>query len=185
MAVLHEPDVGKGAGCFPPPSVNPGARASGSARSGRQGARGSSLKIEQVFLNLLSNARYALGEADTAGAAPRRITVTGGEETVDGVSMVRLSFHDNGAGIPRDLLDKVANPFFSTKPRGKGTGLGLSISHGIVTDHGGRLLIESEEGVYTRVSVLLPECRAPDAAAAPGAREAPEEPVPIAAGGGT
>lgn len=116
-------------------------------------------EIQQVFLNILNNARYALDERDETSTAHPQITITAAGETVDGAPFVRLSFHDNGTGIPREWLDKVTNPFFSTKPRGKGTGLGLSISHGIVTDHGGRLVIESAEGEYTRVSVLLPACR--------------------------
>jgi signal transduction histidine kinase len=53
-------------------------------------------------------------------------------------------------------MDKVMNPFFSTKPSGIGTGLGLSISHGIITDHGGRINIESQEGEFTKVLINLP-----------------------------
>ena len=122
-------------------------------------------QLQQVFLNLLNNSRYALVERTGTASDPPRITITAGTESLDGAPLVRLSFHDNGTGIPRDCLDRVTKPFFSTKPRGKGTGLGLSISHGIVTDQGGRLLVESEEGVYTRVSVLLPACREPEAPA--------------------
>lgn len=115
-------------------------------------------QLQQVFLNILNNSRYALGERGETTTQPQ-ITITAGTETVDGVPFLRLSFHDNGSGIPRECLDRVTKPFFSTKPRGKGTGLGLSISDGIVRDQGGRLLIESNEGEYTRVSILLPACR--------------------------
>ena len=79
-------------------------------------------------------------------------------ETVDvgGSRCVRTTVHDRGAGIPANLLDKVMEPFFSTRPRGQGTGLGLSISHGIVSDHAGRLSIESVEGEFTKVVIDLP-----------------------------
>lgn len=122
-------------------------------------------QLQQVFLNVLNNSRYALCERNGTAEDPPRITVTAGSETFDGTPFVRLSFLDNGTGIPRACLDRVTKPFFSTKPRGKGTGLGLSISQGIVTDQGGRLFVESEEGEYTRVSVLLPACRELEAAA--------------------
>jgi len=69
---------------------------------------------------------------------------------------VRISFHDHGVGVPRHLRDKVFNPFFTTKPADRGTGLGLSISYGIIKDHGGRLLLDSEEGSFTTLSIELP-----------------------------
>jgi PAS domain S-box-containing protein len=113
-------------------------------------------QIQQVFLNVLNNSRYALNERHGTAGDQARIAITAGVETFDGSPMLRLSFRDNGTGIPQDCLDRVTKPFFSTKPRGKGTGLGLSISHGIVTEQGGRLAVESVEGEFTRVSVLLP-----------------------------
>jgi len=61
---------------------------------------------------------------------------------------VELAFQDSGPGIPRDRLARVFDPFFSTKERG--AGLGLSVVHGIVQQHGGRVVIESEEGKGTR-----------------------------------
>ena len=70
--------------------------------------------------------------------------------------MVRVSFKDRGSGIPAAIIDKVMNPFFSTKTEGKRTGLGLSISHGIIEEHGGRLRIESKEGLHTNVVMELP-----------------------------
>jgi signal transduction histidine kinase len=72
------------------------------------------------------------------------------------VPYVRISFYDSGIGIPADKIEKVMNPFFSTKPADQGTGLGLSISHGIITSHGGRLTIDSVEGEFTRVVIDLP-----------------------------
>lgn len=63
---------------------------------------------------------------------------------------------DKGAGIPTDVIEKVMNPFFTTRPVGEGTGLGLSISYGNLSDHGGDLEINSREGEYTEVTVDLP-----------------------------
>ena len=120
-------------------------------------------QIQQVILNILNNSSYALNERHGPTDGKARITITAGVETLDGSRLLRLSFHDNGTGIPRDCLDRVTKPFFSTKPRGKGTGLGLSISHGIVTEQGGRLQVESVEGEFTRVSVLLPVAGEPAA----------------------
>lgn len=113
-------------------------------------------QIQQVFLNIMNNARYALN-AKFPGVHPDkllRIQVQQLEQ--DGRVFLATSFYDHGSGIPSEIIDKVINPFFSTKPAGRGTGLGLAISHGIIADHGGRLLFESVEGEYTKVTVLLP-----------------------------
>jgi signal transduction histidine kinase len=67
-----------------------------------------------------------------------------------------MAFRDRGTGIPANLMDKLIAPFFTTKPGGKGTGLGLSICAGIVSDHGGKLALESVEGEFTEVTVDLP-----------------------------
>ena len=69
---------------------------------------------------------------------------------------VRIIFHDRGAGISARLLDRISEPFYSTKPKNEGTGLGLSISHGIIENHRGKLRFESVEGEYTKVIVDLP-----------------------------
>ena len=63
---------------------------------------------------------------------------------------------DNGCGIPQESLAKIYDPFFTTKPVGEGTGLGLAISHGIVTKHGGRILLQSVVGEGTTFTVELP-----------------------------
>ena len=113
-------------------------------------------QIQQVFMNLVSNARYALNEKYPGAHEDKVLEIVGERIAVDGVPFVRVTFRDRGIGIPADLVQKVMAPFFSTKPAGKGTGLGLSISHGIVNDHGGRLAIESAEGEFTNVIVELP-----------------------------
>ncbi len=118
-------------------------------------------QMQQVFLNVINNARYALNQRYPATNPAKILEITG--ELINGgddVSSVRLTFLDRGTGISADLLGKVTNPFFSTKPSGEGTGLGLSISHGIVSDHGGKLTIESREGEFTRVIVELPTLQA-------------------------
>ena len=78
------------------------------------------------------------------------------EITANNIAMVRVTFKDYGTGIAKTILDKVCNPFFSTKPPGEGTGLGLSISYGIIEEHDGELNVTSSEGEWTEVTVDLP-----------------------------
>jgi two-component system, NtrC family, sensor kinase len=113
-------------------------------------------QIQQVFLNVISNARYALNKKYRETYEGKNLDIAGEKFVADGSSYIRVTFHDQGTGIPREILDKVMNPFFSTKPSGEGTGLGLSISHGIVRDHGGRIMLESLEGRFTVVMIDLP-----------------------------
>lgn len=74
----------------------------------------------------------------------------------NGISYLRLSFKDYGTGIPKDIIDNVCDPFFSTKKEGEGTGLGLSISQGLIKNFNGVLRIKSELGKYTEVMIDLP-----------------------------
>ncbi len=113
-------------------------------------------EIQQVFLNLLSNSRHALNQKFPSSHEDKSIEITGEKIVIEGHEYVRTIFHDSGTGISPDIMDKICNPFFSTKPKGEGTGLGLSISHGIINNHGGRLWFESIEGEYTNVIVDLP-----------------------------
>jgi signal transduction histidine kinase len=113
-------------------------------------------QIQQVFLNIISNARYALNRKYQGSHEAKRIEISCKKLLIDASPFVRLIFYDQGTGIPANILDKVLNPFFSTKPSGEGTGLGLSISHGIIKDHGGRLQIESKEAEFTRIIIDLP-----------------------------
>ncbi len=69
---------------------------------------------------------------------------------------VRIIFNDRGTGMPADILDRICDPFFTSKPPGKGTGLGLSISHAIIKDHNGRLYFDSVEGEYAKIVIDLP-----------------------------
>lgn len=104
-------------------------------------------QIEQVLLNLLSNAVDAMGTGGNIEIA-LRAQDSGG---------AILSVRDEGCGIPPEARDHIFDPFFSTKDIGKGTGLGLSISYGIVRDHGGDILVESSPGAGTTFIVMLPE----------------------------
>jgi two-component system NtrC family sensor kinase len=113
-------------------------------------------QIQQVFLNVISNARYALNQKHPT-ADPRKVLEIRCEPWAEHQPPgVRVVFTDFGTGIPGEILDRVLNPFFSTKPADQGTGLGLSISRGIVEDHRGALRIESVAGDFTRVVVDLP-----------------------------
>jgi signal transduction histidine kinase len=106
-------------------------------------------QLGQVFLNLLTNAAQAIPEGHV-DAHEIRVGTTVDQDKV----IVEIS--DSGAGIPPDLIGRIFEPFFSTKPVGKGTGLGLSISHSIVTAFGGQIAVSSEAGRGTTFRVLLP-----------------------------
>lgn len=113
-------------------------------------------QLQQVFLNLISNARYALNEKYPGTHPDKHLDISGTPLEIDGQRWVRMLFRDTGTGIPPDILERVRNPFFTTKPPGLGTGLGLSISCGIIENHGGKLDIESVAGEYTMVLIDLP-----------------------------
>ena len=105
-------------------------------------------KISQVVTNLLINAGQAVESTGVHG----RVTIS----TVVVNNFVELKVEDTGCGIPKDNLDKLFNPFFTTKPEGQGTGLGLSISFGIAQEHGGRLSVSSVENEGSVFTLALP-----------------------------
>ncbi len=110
--------------------------------------------VGRVFLNLVSNACYATNERRQKSADESyepTLTVTT-RKMDDGVE-VRV--RDNGNGIPRDVVDKIFNPFFTTKPTDQGTGLGLALSADIVREHGGMIRVDTEPGEYTEMIVEL------------------------------
>ena len=105
-------------------------------------------QLQQVFLNLIVNAEYAIKEADIPG-----ILVFKAEQP-DG--FIRVSVTDNGTGMPPETLNKLFQPFFTTKDPGKGTGLGLSLSRGIIEEHGGTITVDSVPGQGTTFVIELP-----------------------------
>jgi two-component system NtrC family sensor kinase len=109
-------------------------------------------QLEQVFLNLISNARDAMDDKNGKNV----LTITSAYTEEDGKAYVSVIFSDTGVGIPKDNLNKIIEPFFSTKPVGKGTGLGLSLCYGIIESHGGRIDIQSNLGVGTDVKIFIP-----------------------------
>jgi two-component system, NtrC family, sensor kinase len=76
-------------------------------------------------------------------------------EKKDG-NRISISVKDNGPGIPTHIIDKIFQPFFTTKPTGEGTGLGLSLSYDIVKAHGGELKVETKEGLGSEFTIQLP-----------------------------
>ncbi len=118
--------------------------------------RGNAQQLMQVFLNMLSNARYALNRKFTSPQAGKVIRVSASVENRGERRYLKVQFFDNGTGIPPERIERVIEPFYTTKPAGVGTGLGLSISHGIILEHEGRLEIESSEGEYTNITIRFP-----------------------------
>ncbi|HLG38485.1 MAG TPA: ATP-binding protein [Chitinophagaceae bacterium] len=118
--------------------------------------------IGRVILNLITNAFYVVNEKKNQGLASYEPTVTvktsknpppaGGGRGAE----VLISVRDNGPGIPQKILDKIFQPFFTTKPTGQGTGLGLSLSYDIVKAHGGELKVDTKEGEGSEFIIQLP-----------------------------
>jgi signal transduction histidine kinase len=111
-------------------------------------------EIGRVILNLINNAFYAVDEKKKQTNDGYEPTVSISTKEVNG--KVELKVGDNGNGIPQKALDKIFQPFFTTKPTGQGTGLGLSLSYDIVKAHGGELKVETKEGDGSEFVVQLP-----------------------------
>lgn len=111
-------------------------------------------QLNQVFMNLLSNAIDALNEIDRLD---KIITISTGVVRENGGKFLKVAIADNGPGIPDSIKDQLFNPFFTTKPVGQGTGLGLAISYKIVVDgHGGTIKISQVPGGGTEFLVKIP-----------------------------
>jgi signal transduction histidine kinase len=108
---------------------------------------GNPIQLEQVFINLLTNARDAM-----ANSLRKAIRISG---SVD-CGAVELAFADTGHGIPPGLERRIFDPFFTTKEVGKGTGLGLSITYGIIKEHGGTISVVSPPGTGATFVIHLP-----------------------------
>ena len=103
-------------------------------------------QINQVFLNIITNAAHAMGEHGTLILRTE----------LHDAKTIRIEIQDDGGGIPQGVLPKIFDPFFTTKPIGEGTGMGLSISYKIIEAHGGKILVDTEAGIGTTFSILLP-----------------------------
>jgi signal transduction histidine kinase len=118
--------------------------------------------IGRVLVNLISNAFYAVNEKKKRGRNNYEPTVTVSTKltipssTGGGQRMAEIRIKDNGPGIPQNVLDKIFQPFFTTKPTGQGTGLGLSLAYDIVKAHGGALTVETKEGEGSEFIIQLP-----------------------------
>jgi len=111
-------------------------------------------EIGRVILNLLNNAFYAVSEKKKTavdGYEPTVIVSTG-----KGQGKIEVKVKDNGNGIPQKVLDKIFQPFFTTKPTGQGTGLGLSLAYDIVKAHGGEITVDTKEKDGSEFILLLP-----------------------------
>ena len=118
-------------------------------------------EIGRVILNLINNAFYAVGERQKSARA--------GTDGVEGIGYqplvivstkklndnVEIKIKDNGNGIPKNIVDKIFQPFFTTKPTGQGTGLGLSLAYDIVKAHGGEIKVETKEGEGSEFMILV------------------------------
>ena len=109
-------------------------------------------QLQQVFLNLITNAEQAMERAERD---QQRLAI----RTRRTGDLIRIEVEDTGPGIPPNLLERIFNPFFTTKPAGRGTGLGLSISLGIVREHEGRIWAENAPSGGARFVIVLPLIR--------------------------
>jgi two-component system cell cycle sensor histidine kinase/response regulator CckA len=144
---------------------------------------GDATQIQQVLMNLCVNARDAMPDGGTLSieARPVELSEEEAERTLDAEpgSYVCVRVQDTGLGMPSDVVDKIFEPFFSTKEEGEGTGLGLSTAYSIIQSHDGFIDVASEEGEGTTFWVYLPVTEEPE-----DRRAASDEPVGAARGDG-
>jgi PAS domain S-box-containing protein len=113
-------------------------------------------QIQQVIMNLLTNARDALNERSRQSNQAKRISLEVRAHSRDDGPWVRISVSDRAGGISEEVRPRIFDPFFTTKGRDQSAGLGLALSHGIATDHGGELSLDSEFGVGSTFHLDLP-----------------------------
>ncbi|WDF80269.1 ATP-binding protein [Mucilaginibacter sp. KACC 22773] len=115
--------------------------------------------LGRVLLNLFNNSFYSVAEKKKQNIAGYEPTVTVVTKKLP--NAVEITVSDNGTGIPQKVLDKIYQPFFTTKPTGQGTGLGLSMSYDIITKgHGGDLKVETAEGEFAKFVITIPDVKA-------------------------
>jgi signal transduction histidine kinase len=111
-------------------------------------------QLQQIIVNLVTNARQAIG--NELGTITIGVSSADDRPTTAGGSFVLLRVADTGCGMDAETRDRIFEPFFTTKDVGEGTGLGLSVVHGIVTDHGGWIEVNSQPGKGTEFRIFLP-----------------------------
>jgi PAS domain S-box-containing protein len=140
------------------------------------------VQLQQVLLNLCINARDAVGDRGRIGIGARALTVEQGACASCGRAIrggfIEIAVSDTGPGISAEARQHVFEPFFSTKAPGRGSGMGLATVHGIVHEHGGHVLLDSEPGQGARFRVLLPPqaCAAAERSACAPERADPAAP---------
>lgn len=143
------------------PSLTKDVSTRGDFQAGGHSVMADPTQIHQVLMNLCTNAYQAMQE----GGGALEISVKSVELDADFLEndpeihpgrYVQLSVKDTGQGIPERYIDRVFEPYFTTKKKGEGTGLGLAVVHGIVKSHGGTITVQSEEGVGTTFQLYLP-----------------------------
>ena len=117
---------------------------------------GNFMQLQQVVFNAINNSRYALNERYPNSSPDKKIIISCEKIEDNGGAKIRTVIRDLGTGIPQGLLDKLFEPFFTSKPKGQGTGLGMSISFGIIQNHGGALKVDSVLNKYTDVVFDIP-----------------------------
>ena len=111
--------------------------------------------IGRVLLNLFNNAFYAVNEKKKLSAVSYQPSVL--VQTKKLSDKVEIKVSDNGNGIPQNIVDKIFQPFFTTKPTGQGTGLGLSLAYDIIKAHGGEIKVQTKEGEGSEFIIQLQE----------------------------
>jgi signal transduction histidine kinase len=110
-------------------------------------------KVNQVFMNVLSNAIYAVEKKFNGNPGGELVIET---KLNEDKSKVKIIINDNGVGIPEEIKNRIFEPFFTTKEVGEGTGLGMSIAYKTIDRHNGKILVESKVGIGTSFTIILP-----------------------------
>ena len=111
-------------------------------------------EIGRVLLNIYNNAFYAVSEKVKKQGRDYEPVIS--VSTKKNSHQVEIRVRDNGDGVPQKIVDKIFQPFFTTKPTGEGTGLGLSLSYDIIKAHGGEIKVTTKEGSFTEFVVQVP-----------------------------
>ena len=121
---------------------------------------GNATQVHQILMNLCTNAAYAMeAEGGVLDISMKDVMIDGIAETETPGNYIEITVSDTGVGIAPDILDKIFEPYFTTKGPGEGTGMGLAMVHGIVESYGGRITVDSKPGQGTRFTICLPVIR--------------------------